>query len=181
MQALYKKDTNPEIAEVISGACMLIKRQVFEAVGGFSPQFFMYGEDLDICFKIRQAGHKVYCAPETSIVHHGGGSTSTYSGEFSEMTMRDSVYKFFESHRGKIAAKGYRTAMTANAFVRMMLVLPCLMIPGHGPVRHGTGSLRKWLAVLRWGLGKAAIRPKASAVAEDRPECPPTNNPLPQA
>ncbi|HEY5814601.1 MAG TPA: glycosyltransferase family 2 protein, partial [Terrimicrobiaceae bacterium] len=43
---------SPSMVEAISGACLMVKRKEFERVGGFTEEYFMYGEDLDLCFKI---------------------------------------------------------------------------------------------------------------------------------
>jgi GT2 family glycosyltransferase len=66
-----------EINEVdaISGSFMMFTREVYENVGGFDPQFFMYGEDLDLCYRVQQAGFKVYYVPSTEIIHYKGEST----------------------------------------------------------------------------------------------------------
>jgi hypothetical protein len=153
MEALYNTDDTPAAVEAISGACMLTSKAVFEATGGFAEEYFMFGEDLDICFKIRELGGTVYCVPETSIVHHGGGSTRRYAGNFSQRTMRDSVHRFLKLRRGPLAAACYRAAMTLNALIRLLLVLPCLLLPGGKVVRHGFGSFHKWRSILGWGLG----------------------------
>jgi GT2 family glycosyltransferase len=181
MQALYQGHDEPAEVEVISGACMMIDRMVFEKVAGFSDEFFMFGEDLDLCFKIRNAGFKVYCAPETSIVHHGGGSTRQYSGNFSNVSMRDSVHRFLRRHRGAATATVYRAAMALNAATRLILALPLLLTPGHGVVRHGAGSLRKWFSILQWGLGNPAPRPTTSATRPSAEVARTVNAPLPQS
>lgn len=61
--------------EAICGAFMLMRKDLFDRVGGFDEDYFMYGEDLDLCFKIRKAGYKIYYYPETSIIHYKGEST----------------------------------------------------------------------------------------------------------
>lgn len=165
MQALYKDNDDPAEVEVISGACMLIPKQVFIGVGGFSAQYFMYGEDLDLCFKICETGKKIYSVLETSIVHHGGCSTQKYSGNFSSVAMRDSVHKFLREHRGAATAGVYRLAMAGNALVRLVFIVPCLMFTRNGPVRHGLGSLKKWTSILGWGFGKDPIYASAAVPA----------------
>jgi len=179
MQALYQGNDEPAEVEVISGACMLMTRAVFESVGGFSDCYFMFGEDLDLCCKIRKAGHQVYCVPETRIVHYGGGSTRQYSGNFSQVAMRDSVHKFLQMHRGKGTAGLYRSAMALNALTRLTLALPCLLIPGRAVVRHGVGSLRKWFAILRWSLGGPLVAPASPKAAAVEPAYPDSKNSLP--
>ena len=66
-----------EITEVdaVSGSFMMIRREVYEQVGGLDEDFFMYGEDIDWCYKIKKAGWKIYYVPLTQIIHFKGEST----------------------------------------------------------------------------------------------------------
>ncbi len=69
---------NPdEVAEVdaVSGSFMMIRREVYESVGGLDEDFFMYGEDIDWCYRIKKAGWKIYYVPFTQIIHFKGEST----------------------------------------------------------------------------------------------------------
>ncbi len=54
------------------GACMLIRRTVGEAVNFLDEDYFWYGEDLDFCFKVKEAGYQVWYVPEVAITHHKG-------------------------------------------------------------------------------------------------------------
>lgn len=139
--------------ELLSGACIMAKTEVFNAVGGFTEQYFMYGEDADLCFKIARAGYGVYYTPETSIVHHGGSSTRQAQSNFSNVMMRESVYRFLKLNRGWIYAGVYRSVLAASSLVRLPLIFLCLPLSGNRMVRHGSSSLRKWFSILRWGLG----------------------------
>jgi hypothetical protein len=65
--------------DAISGSFMMMKKEVYEKVGGFDEQFFMYGEDLDLCYRIQQNGYKVYYYPGTQIIHYKGESTKRSS------------------------------------------------------------------------------------------------------
>lgn len=60
--------------DCLVGAFMLVRRATIEQVGGLDEEFFMYGEDLDWCFRIKEAGWGIYYYPKTSIVHLKGGS-----------------------------------------------------------------------------------------------------------
>jgi GT2 family glycosyltransferase len=151
--ALYSDAIEPSEVEAISGACILIKKKAFEVVGGFSENYFMYGEDLDLCFKLKRAGFRVYHVPETSIVHHGGGSTKTNTSNFASVMMRESVFRFMRSNRGALSANLYRAAMAVTSLVRLSLILPLLAIPKNRVIQHGKDSLRKWRAILRWSCG----------------------------
>ncbi|MBN2213314.1 MAG: glycosyltransferase [Bacteroidales bacterium] len=61
--------------EVLPGAFMLIRKSVLDKVGLFDEDYFMYGEDIDLSFRITMAGYKNYYYPETTIIHYKGEST----------------------------------------------------------------------------------------------------------
>lgn len=61
--------------DAVSGSFMMLRREVYERVGGLDEDFFMYGEDLDWCYRIQQAGWKIYYVPTTQIIHYKGEST----------------------------------------------------------------------------------------------------------
>lgn len=61
--------------EVLAGACMAVQRSLLEKTGGFDERFFMYGEDIDLSYQIRQLGYQNYYLGNTSIIHFKGEST----------------------------------------------------------------------------------------------------------
>jgi GT2 family glycosyltransferase len=67
---------SPFEADWVSGACMLIRRQAFQKIGGFDERFFLYWEDADLCRRMWIKNWKVYHFPEASILHSVGGSSS---------------------------------------------------------------------------------------------------------
>ncbi|PWK18698.1 glycosyltransferase family 2 protein [Xanthomarina spongicola] len=81
---------------ILVGAFMIMKRNVYLEVGGFDEDYFMYGEDLDLSYKILKAGYQNYYNPETSVIHFKGESTlkdETYAKRFNS-----SMQLFFEKH-----------------------------------------------------------------------------------
>jgi N-acetylglucosaminyl-diphospho-decaprenol L-rhamnosyltransferase len=62
----------------VSGACFLVRREAFEQVGGFDESFFMYLEDVDLCWRLGRAGWRVAYAPAASVVHLQGRSTDRH-------------------------------------------------------------------------------------------------------
>jgi N-acetylglucosaminyl-diphospho-decaprenol L-rhamnosyltransferase len=60
----------------VSGSCMLVRRQAFEELGGFDETYFMYGEDVDICWRAHRSGWGVAYVPAASVIHTGGVSTA---------------------------------------------------------------------------------------------------------
>ena len=68
----------PGEADWVSGACMLVRRSAFEAIGGFDEGFFLYCEDTDICVRLRAAGHAVRYEP-AAVARHIEGSSAPRS------------------------------------------------------------------------------------------------------
>lgn len=60
----------------LSGCCLAVRRSAFASVGGFDPGYFMFVEDVDLCYRLREAGWRVVFAPVTEVVHAIGGSVS---------------------------------------------------------------------------------------------------------
>jgi len=65
--------------DVISGAFMLIRKSVLDQIGLLDETFFMYGEDIDLSYRIKKAGYKNYYFPDTQIIHYKGESTKRSS------------------------------------------------------------------------------------------------------
>ncbi|MBV9660173.1 MAG: glycosyltransferase family 2 protein [Acidimicrobiales bacterium] len=62
----------------ISGACLLIRRQAWDAVGGFDPSYFMYMEDVDLCWRLGRAGWQIGYEPAAEVVHTQGVSADLH-------------------------------------------------------------------------------------------------------
>jgi GT2 family glycosyltransferase len=66
-----------ETADVgaVSGAFLLIRKEIWDRVGGFDERFFLYGEDLDLCLSVTRLGYRVVYYPEAAVLHHKGASS----------------------------------------------------------------------------------------------------------
>jgi N-acetylglucosaminyl-diphospho-decaprenol L-rhamnosyltransferase len=62
----------------VSGACFLVRRSAFEEVGGFDESYFMYAEDVDLCWRLGRNGWRVAYAPGAEVVHLQGRSTDRH-------------------------------------------------------------------------------------------------------
>ncbi|HMN06979.1 MAG TPA: glycosyltransferase family 2 protein [Flavobacteriales bacterium] len=74
---LPENETAP--IEILSGACMFLRRSVLEQVGLLDESFFMYGEDIDLSYRIRLGGYENWYFPEARIIHYKGESTKKSS------------------------------------------------------------------------------------------------------
>ncbi|MBI5326081.1 MAG: glycosyltransferase [Ignavibacteriae bacterium] len=71
----YRSIDETYYIDILIGAYMFVKREAFESVGGFDEIYFMYGEDIDLCYSIQRKGWKISYFHETSIIHYKGEST----------------------------------------------------------------------------------------------------------
>lgn len=86
-----------------AGACLAVRREVFEQIGGFDVGYFMYYEDVELCYAIRATGWKIYFLPLARVYHFGGQSTiQAVSQNFPELYR--SMYRYFRRHHGTSAA-----------------------------------------------------------------------------
>jgi O-antigen biosynthesis protein len=75
----YLNEDETYEVDAISGAFMMMKKEAYEKIGGFDEQFFMYGEDLDLCYRTQKACYKVFYVNSTEIIHYKGESTKRSS------------------------------------------------------------------------------------------------------
>ncbi len=85
--------------DVLAGAFMLIPRKVLDQVGGFDERFFMYGEDVDLSYRIQKAGWKNYYFADTPIIHFKGESTRKSSINYVRMFYQ-AMSLFVRKHYG---------------------------------------------------------------------------------
>ncbi|MDD5580547.1 MAG: glycosyltransferase family 2 protein [Methylobacter sp.] len=150
MAPLFNNKTEPALVDVISGACIMMERKVFEKIGKFSEEYFMYTEDIDLCYKAKQARYINYYVPEARIIHHGGGSSQEAKSNFAVVMMRESMYKFLMKTKGLGYAWGYRISILFTALVRLV----ALWISNLVTKRQNVYSINKWQAVLQWSLNR---------------------------
>ena len=98
----------------VSGACMVVRREAMQAVGGFDKRFFLYWEDTDLCRRIWDAGWKVIYYPQAKVIHSVGKSSSTRP-IFANYQFHKSCYRLYEKY-----AKGPFSIFTPLAGIALM-------------------------------------------------------------
>jgi GT2 family glycosyltransferase len=83
------------------GAAMMVRRDVAEATHGFDESFFMYCEEIDWCWRIREAGWEIYTIPSAEIIHYGGESTKQIHSE-SIVNLWESRARFYRKHHDNV-------------------------------------------------------------------------------
>lgn len=96
----------------VGGACMLVRSDAIRQVGDLDEGYFMYSEETDWCYRIRQAGWRVYYLADAEIVHLGGGSASRASA-MQLIRLYGSKLRFFNQHYGPGRASLLRAGFVA--------------------------------------------------------------------
>lgn len=104
----------------IMGAVLMIRRSVFERLGGFDPRFFLYYEDVDLCARAAAAGYATYYLPSARAVHIGRVSSSQDPGLALALFLR-SRFTYARTHFG-ILAQGFLVAVSYLAELPMRLL-----------------------------------------------------------
>jgi N-acetylglucosaminyl-diphospho-decaprenol L-rhamnosyltransferase len=101
-------------AEWLGGACLLVRRAALDAVGGFDESFFLFSEEVDWCYRFRQAGWKVLFYPGTEVVHVIGASYDP--ARYSELVL--SHVRFLRKHHGPHEAERARRVLVVALVLR---------------------------------------------------------------
>ena len=158
---LHKRERNVEWG---GGACFLVRRSAFDSVGGFDERFFMYYEDIDLCHRLRAAGHRLRYAPAASAVHHWGMSTRQAPAAMLYESLKSRTI-YFEKHFpewGGAWAKGIAIAeLSARSGV---LACAATLSRRDSPLRTRAATAANCLARLR-ALPVAGGRPNGTPAA----------------
>jgi N-acetylglucosaminyl-diphospho-decaprenol L-rhamnosyltransferase len=111
-QTSWDRSTEREV-DWVSGAAMLIRRSAFEQVGGFDESFWLYGEELDIGTRLRDAGWRVLATPALEILHVGGVSTGRSRRRHVQHSQ--AIFRYYRKHR----AGGWRRATLPFAWTAL--------------------------------------------------------------
>lgn len=121
LQYPYDYSLSQEV-EAISGACMLVRSQVLEQIGGFGDEYIHGGEDLELCFRIKLAGWKNYYLHEAIVTHFGGRSSRQARFRvFVNSVLSDQ--KYYSRSFGRIHGFLYR-------IIIQFVGIPCMMVIG---------------------------------------------------
>ena len=83
----------------VTGAFMMVRREVFESLGGFDERFFMYWEDSDLCLRALKAGWKTMYEPRAEVIHFTGRA-SRHAPIRSQLAFHRSVFQYYWKHAG---------------------------------------------------------------------------------
>ena len=117
---LPENETNP--VDILAGAFMLMRRATLDKCGLLDETFFMYGEDIDLSYRITLAGYKNYYFPETRIIHYKGESTKKTSVNY-VLVFYKAMEIFAEKHFAKKRARLFSFIINMAIYFRAFLAL----------------------------------------------------------
>lgn len=121
LRRYYMADTcNDAIQPVdwVVGACLLIRRQVYEQLGGLDEGYFMYSEELDWCRRIKDAGWAIMYLPTATIVHHEGKSSEQVVAS-RHIYFQGSKVRYFRKYHGPLQGEVLRWFLLATYVYQM--------------------------------------------------------------
>ena len=134
----------------LSGACLMVRREALDRVGLLDERFDpAYGEDTDLCWRIKQAGWRIYRLPHARVIHRRG---ATAKRELPDQAYRLQAAKFrwYRKHRSRPALWVYRSAVVIASAAHLLFSLPRLLAPGARPA--ATARIRRLCARLQASL-----------------------------
>jgi GT2 family glycosyltransferase len=155
----WQHDQERQVDFVIA-ACMLVRREVFEKLGGFDERFFMYSEESDWLRRITDAGWQVMFTPAARVTHLGGASGATQKAKINRHFFESLDYYEWK-HHGMAGLVALRTAMVIGCFMRTILWLAMIPIPRRRELAISKAKLLSWLLVRQSTFWRLPLRQAA--------------------
>ncbi|MEK7788059.1 MAG: glycosyltransferase family 2 protein [Chloroflexota bacterium] len=120
----------PQKVDYVEGACMLVRREAFQQVGGLDEGYFMYAEEVDWCYAMKKGGWQVWYHPASRIVHFGGGSSKNRRPQ-READLYRSRVRFFRKHYGNAPASALKVLIYSLTAVKIVMHLFLRLVSGN--------------------------------------------------
>jgi GT2 family glycosyltransferase len=117
---LYEDPATARPVDFVQGSCMIVRREVIDTIGGLDEDFFMYFEETDWCYRMKQAGGNVYYTPDGEVIHFGGGTVAHYD-ERRLLHYHRSLLLFYRKHSTAIAGILLRAVLLVRSALRMVV------------------------------------------------------------
>ena len=107
-------------AEFLTGAVLLVRKELLEQIGGFDECFFMFNEEVDLCYRAREAGWRVVFSPDAEFIHARGASTSQVWPRMYREQLRSHL-RFLQKHYGPRRAEHARRLLVVAMRFRALI------------------------------------------------------------
>ncbi|MGL5828164.1 MAG: glycosyltransferase family 2 protein, partial [Angustibacter sp.] len=116
--AFSDHDVDREV-DWVNGACLIIRKEVLDTVGGFDPYFFIYAEELDWCFRIWRGGWTVRFTPTAEVIHIHGGSFNATDGRRT-ILIYQSLKRYYHKHYSRRKYRAIFAMVAINSLWRIL-------------------------------------------------------------
>lgn len=113
--------------DAVNGAFMLARRDLLQRIGAFDEGYWMYMEDLDLCFRAVEAGAMVWYEPAAVAWHHKAGTSGPVRSVRLEVAFHYGMLRFYRKHRARQAPFPVNTAVYAGIAIRLALMVALIM------------------------------------------------------
>ena len=88
-----------DVAEVFwaTGACMVVRSNLFKKVGGLDDEFFAHMEEIDLCWRFKSRGYRIMCIPQSKVYHIGGGTLNSESPHKTYLNFRNNLLMLYKN------------------------------------------------------------------------------------
>ena len=128
---------SPKRVDVLQGASLILRRTIIDQVGTLDEDFFMYSEEVDLCFRIRKAGWELYWVPQSHVIHFSGQSTGQVSREMFLHLYKGKLL-YYRKHYGWWSAWIYKSILYAAGIIRLLITPFTLFERSEARQRHLT-------------------------------------------
>jgi GT2 family glycosyltransferase len=104
----------------IMGAFMVLRREAIDEVGLLDEGYFMYSEEVDLCYRLKKAGWTVLFTPQAKATHIWGGTSKRVQKETTFLRLYESRIRFFRKHYGEIPAFLFKIILFGGSFTRVI-------------------------------------------------------------
>lgn len=105
-----------------TGACLFIKASTYKSQDGFDENYFAHMEEIDLCWRIKNSGMKIYYCPDSTVYHVGGGTLNYMSPFKTYLNFRNSLYTLHKNYKGIVLGKIFiRLILDAIAAIKFLL------------------------------------------------------------
>lgn len=138
----WQRDTVREI-DIVTGCFLLMRKSLWDKLGGFDTSYFMYGEDWDLCLRARKLGERSIHCPDAEIIHYGGASEPVRADRM--VRLFQTRTQLYSTHWGPVSGRLLELSLWVWAW-RCVLLDGVLGLMGRVQRRESAGT---WWKVLR--------------------------------
>lgn len=135
----------PHRVEVIKGACLLLRRAALDQIGWLDESYFMYTEEVDLCYRLAQAGWELWWVSQAQVLHYGGAS-SRQAAEAMYLQLYRSKVQFYRKFGGEQRARRFKRLVRLAYWPRLAAATLATLTTGR--LANETHIYRQLLAEL---------------------------------